>query len=183
MPKIGIDASELGALADSINDKLRNSQEFMQYWAEDVRDLARDNALGYGSGFWGEIARATRIESVSDSRAVIVNEHVAAWHKHAGGPIAVRNKNWLTIPMDPRARGKDVWRLRSEGYKIFRPGRNMKTGKEGCRFLAIVENKKLVPLFALTKRTRPQRAFPWWPSEKDAQELGAAAADEILSME
>lgn len=180
MFSVKVDASGLAGLAEKLRGKGENLQEAMQYWAEDVRDLARDNTKKYGSGFWNEIAEQTYISSVSADSAEIVCDHVAGAHKHTGGPIRVRNKSWLTIPINPLSKGKSVARMKSEGYKLFRPWR--KGGQERWHALAFVQKKgeKPIPLFALTKETRPQRPFPWWPEKSDVERLGLAAVNEFL---
>ena len=93
-------------------------------------------------------------------------------HKQNGGPIRVKNKSWLTIPISELAYGKTAEEVEMSGIDLFRPG------PPGAKrnILAYAENGNLVPVFALCKQTRPQRADKWWPDHSWVLEQGIREA-------
>ena len=80
-----------------------------------------------GRRLWKQIADAVVLCNVSQRGADIRGEGLfcrIGMHKQTGGPIRVREKNFLTIPVDPSAYGKTAKEYSLDtGVRLFRPGR------------------------------------------------------------
>ena len=138
-----------------------------------VKREARRNAMAKGGrGFWLQVADRTRVAEVSADSVTVVNDHVAAAQKQFGGPIAARNRKALAIPVDPMARGRRPSEF-TQPLKVVRT-------KRGASLLGYEEGRgagrRFVALYALVKRTRPQRPDPFWPTPERARELAEEAA-------
>ncbi|MDD4757137.1 MAG: hypothetical protein PHG29_13745 [Prolixibacteraceae bacterium] len=148
-------------------------------WSDDIRDLARAQARKYsqGGGFWESIARSVKSGYNADGGHVW-SDHFAGRHKDLGGAIEARRKPWLTIPIHQISRARTYAALKADGYKMFRPGpKDAKRRVLGYRDAT----GHFVALFALCRRTRPQRAFPWWPKEEEALAIGREIVKEHIS--
>lgn len=156
-------------------------QRFMLRWAVGTKAKAQRNALTKGGRrLWREIARSVNVAEVSTAGARILTTHPAAAQKQFGGPISAPGKGpWakgaqsLAIPLSGSpAEG----RMPGEFKGLFRiPGTNVLAqaiGARGSRGLRI--------LFALVKRTKPQKASPWWPETAVVNRLGVKLAAQML---
>lgn len=177
---VKINTAEADLSLKRLSARLENRRDFFQWWAEDVRDSAREKAGGYGGQeFWGQVADRIRISGVDNNGATVVSEHVASAQKQYGGPIRVKNKEWLTIPIHELSKRKTATMMRDMGYRLFRPGRS-KRNPDGKKVLACWDGSNLVSLFALTKQTRSQRAYPFMPEEQEVLRMGIEAANEMI---
>ena len=132
-----------------------------------------------GRRFWLQIADRTRVAEFDAGHVTVVNDHVAAAQKQFGGPIQARNRKYLTIPVNPIARGRRASEFTQELH-VLRTAR-------GATLLGYDEGegeaRHFVALYALAKRTRPQRPDPFWPSTERAKELALEAATLALEAE
>ena len=117
------------------------------------------------------------LQNVVDGRrqpgAVIECLSYIGAHKEHGGPIRVKNKSYLTIPISELAYGKTAEEVEMNGIELFRPG---PPGAKKNLLAYADENGNLVPVFALCKQTRPQRADKWWPEDYWVLEQGIREA-------
>ena len=137
-----------------------------------IKLRAQGNARARGGKFWNAMAASMNYQ-VEGGRLEVGATHVAAAQKQFGGPISAPGKGdtakgarALTIPISPEAKGRSVGELKTR-FVIFRlPGTNVLAG---VRKGATRSPKKweTIPLFALVKRTKPQRPSPWFPDEAD----------------
>ena len=103
--------------------RLKNTLPFYKTWSTVVVNKARSNARSKGGKtLWKRIEKATQIRSCNASGARIECFSYIGAHKEQGGPIAVKNKKFLTIPLVDYAKGKTVEYLQLSGIKLFRPG-------------------------------------------------------------
>lgn len=135
------------------------------------REAQRSARSKGGRRFWLQIADRTRVAEVSAAGVTVVNDHVAAAQKQFGGPIEARNRKYLTIPVNALARGRRASEF-TQDLHVVRTGR-------GASLLGYDEGKgerrHFVALYALVKKTRPQRPDPFWPDEARARELALQA--------
>lgn len=174
---ISIENSETGGLSACLSS-LSDLTDVFGDWSDDIRDMARANARGYsrGGGFWESIARSVK-SGYNASGGRVWSDHYAGRHKDAGGVIEARIKRSLTIPIHEISRGRNVASFRAEGYKLFSPG--PKDNEKGV--LGYLDaTGRFVALFALRRRTRPQRAFPWWPKDDDVLAIGRKIVKEHI---
>ena len=125
------------------------------------RQVKRNCREKGGRHFWSEVADATRVSEITEKGVTVENTHVAAAQKQYGGPIAAKAAKALTIPVDPMARGRRAGEFTQELFKV-----RTKEGKTLHGF-----NQGFYALYVLVKRTKPQRAFPFWPDEEEARRL------------
>jgi hypothetical protein len=134
-----------------------------------------------GCRLWKQIVDAVVLRNVSQRGADIRGEGLfgrIGMHKQTGGPIRVREKNFLTIPIDPAAYGKTAREFSLDtGVRLFRPG-----GKGNPRrLLAYEKDGTLVPVFALCRETAPQRAVRWLPEKNWVLRTGIEEAKRLVS--
>lgn len=142
---------------------IRNTLPFFKTWSTVVVNRARSNARAKGGRrLWRRIADYTKVTKCSQHGAVIECLSYIGAHKEHGGPIRVKNKSSLTIPISELAYGKTAEEVEMSGIKLFRPGR---AGAKRNILAYSNPDGKLVPVFVLCKRTRPQRADKWWPEQ------------------
>lgn len=148
---------------------LTRTEPFFKTWANAVAKEARDNARAHSKGgeFWLGIAKATRISSVSDSGATVENNHVAGAQKQFGGRIRARNKQALTIPIEPEAKGKKVSEFEDGSRKLFR--------LPGTSVLGYSSNGKFIGLFVL-RQSVWQKPEKWWPDDAAVSAMGVREA-------
>jgi phage gpG-like protein len=161
MFKISIKNNELQkVLADTTSPNAR--QTLFRTIGALVERSAKDGARSQIKGSFGkDVARSVNKDFTPDSLTVGAT-HYAAYHKQFGGIISApgkgsmgRGAKFLTIPISPRSRGKNV----SDFNNIFRVKNILfqqtvrKTKKGGTKNEA---------LFVLKKSVK-QRAFPWFP--------------------
>lgn len=145
--------------------KMRDPAPFYKIWGTIVLNQAQANARAKGGRtLWKQIADAVHLKRVSQRGVDLECTGLfgrIGLHKQNGGPIRVKNKSWLTIPISGLAYGKTAEEVEMSGIDLFRPG------PPGAKrnILAYAENGNLVPVFALCKQTRPQRADPWLPEK------------------
>lgn len=159
---------------------LRNPTPFFRSWGTAVEDKAKGNAIAKGGdNIWPNIAKATRLHSVSASGAVVECFDYIGAHKEKGGPIKAKNGRYLTIPIHELAMGFTVGEVENRGIDLFRlPGT-----KTLGRGVGKGENKTYEPFFALCEETRPQRADPWWPGEQWALREGVRHAEKHIDQQ
>ena len=161
---VGIKSAVASARLWALMLRIRDPSKLYKFWGIRVMNQARTNARAKGGRrLWKQIADAVVLRNVSlrgaDIRGVGLFGRIGM-HKEKGGPIRVREKNFLTIPIDPAAYGKTAAEYSMEtGIRLFRPGRKDNPKK----ILAYAQDGTLVPVFALCKMTAPQRADPWLP--------------------
>lgn len=163
--------------------KMRDPAPFYKIWGSLVLDQARANARAKGGRtLWEKIAESVHLKRVSQRGAEL--ECTGLWgriglHKQTGGPIQVKNRSFLTIPIHQMAYGKTAGEVEMSGVRLFRPG---KPGSKK-RVLAYNDNGRLVSVFALCKKTRPQRADPWLPEKRWILRTGVEAAKRYIEQE
>lgn len=153
---------------------------FLMRWGATIRKRAMENAAGKGGRrLWRDIARSVNVKAVTSDSVEVGAYHVAAAQKQFGGPIAARGKaaggaDMLTIPIAPEADGQSAAKFALAGRKLFVFLRS--------NLLGYMEDDGLSfhPLFALTRRTKPQRAFPWWPEPEFIEARGIEQAKAAL---
>lgn len=161
---------ELSGLAVSADVRRR----FLSRWGSEVVELARNKALSHGGcRLWPALARSTRLLSCDADSARIGCNHVAAAQKQYGGVIEARNRRCLTIPIHALSRGRRAAELEGYGLFVLRGGRS--SGVLGYR-----DGGRFVGLYALVKRTRPQRAEPWWPTGAEVLSCGVRTGREVF---
>lgn len=152
---------------------LANKVEFFDFWSERVVQEAQDNALAKGgTTFWKSVSAATSVASVTDAGALIVCKHVAGAQKQFGGPIRIKNKKALTIPINALARGKVADDFEAGGTKLFTP--------KGTNVLGFSEGDLFVGLYVLVKATKSQRPDPWFPSPERIAQIGNEEAEYLV---
>lgn len=154
--------------------RLSDTLPLFQSWSTVVVNKARSNARAKGGRrLWRQIADYTRVTSCSQRGATIECLSYIGAHKEFGGPIQAKNKMALTIPIHRMAYGKTAAELEMSGIKLFRPG----SPAMKKNILATTdENGNLIPVFALCRRTRPQRADKWWPEKRWVLDQGIREA-------
>ena len=179
---VGIDSAIASARLWALMLRIRDPSKLHKFWGIRVMNQARANARAKGGRrLWKQIADAVVLRSVSirgaDIRGVGLFGRIGM-HKEKGGPIRVREKNWLTIPIDPAAYGKTAAEYSMEtGIRLFRPGRKDNPKK----ILAYAQDGTLVPVFALCKMTAPQRADPWLPDRNWVLHAGIEEAKRLIA--
>lgn len=104
--------------------RIRNTLPFFKTWSTVVVNRAHSNARAKGGRrLWLQIVDKTNITKCSRHGAVIECLTPIGAHKEHGGPIRVKNKSWLTIPISELAKGKTAEYVEMSGIKLFRPGR------------------------------------------------------------
>lgn len=161
--------------------RVRDPAKVYKIWGIKVVEKLRSNARAKGGRrLWKQIADAVRLDNVSQSGADV--DVVGLWgrigvHKEKGGPIRVRKKNFLTIPIEPSARGKTAEEFAADNHvRLFRPG----GADSGRRVLAYSDaDGRLVPVFALCRATRPQKRDRWYPSTQWVLRTGIEEAKRL----
>lgn len=161
--------------------RIRDPVKLYKIWGVRVVNQARGNARGKGGRrLWKQIADAVRLDNVSQSGADV--DVVGLWgrigvHKEKGGPIRVRKKNFLTIPIDRLAEGKTAEEFAADNHvRLFRPGGS----NSKSRILAYNDNGVLHPVFALCRATRPQKRDRWYPSTQWVLRTGIEEAKRLI---
>ena len=179
---VGIKSAIASARLWALMLRIRDPSKLYKFWGIRVMNQARANARAKGGRrLWKQIADAVVLQGVSlrgaDIRGVGLFGRIGM-HKEKGGPIRVREKNWLTIPIDPAAYGKTAAEYSMEtGVRLFRPGRKDNPKK----ILAYAQDGTLVPVFALCKMTAPQRADPWLPDRNWVLHAGIEEAKRLIA--
>jgi hypothetical protein len=133
--------------------------------ANEVEVTAKANARAQGGKyFWGQIAQGVQGKS-DETAAVIQAQHVASAQKQFGGPIRAKNKRCLTIPISAAA----IYKTVDDFTDIFRY-----KSEKGDTILAVKNGDSIQNLFVLKTKTKPQRAFPWFPNPDSDLGLDAA---------
>lgn len=154
--------------------RIRNTLPLFKTWSTVVVKRARSNARSKGGRrLWRQIADYTKVSRCSQRGAVIECLSCIGAHKEHGGPIRVKNKSWLTIPISELAYGKTAAEVEMNGIDLFRPG---PPGAKKNILAYADENGNLIPVFALCRQTRPQRADKWWPEPRWVLEQGIREA-------
>lgn len=178
---LGIDSAIASARLWALMLRIRDPARLHKIWGVRVMNQARANARAKGGRrLWKQIADSVSLQSVSqrgaDIRGVGLFGRIGL-HKEKGGPIRVREKPFLTIPIDPGARDKTVAEYAMEtGFRLFRPGRKDSPKK----ILAYAQDGRLVPVFALCQMTAPQRADKWLPERNWVLHVGIEEAKRLL---
>jgi len=148
--------------------QLKEPIKLYKTWGTRVRNKAQANARAKGGRrLWKRIADSVVLAAVSNSGARVMCLSYIGAHKETGGPIAARNRRFLTIPVHPDSKNRTVSEMKLDGVKLFRVGRALGRSDKRGNFVA---------LYALCKRTRAQRADTWWPSESWALMVGQEEA-------
>ena len=175
---VGIKSAVASARLWALMLRIRDPSKLYKTWGVRVMNQARANARAKGGRrLWKQIADAVVLRNVSqrgaDIRGVGLFGRIGM-HKEKGGPIRVREKNWLTIPIDPAAYGKTAAEYSLEtGVRLFRPGRK--------KILAYAQDGTLVPVFALCKATASQRADKWLPEHNWVLHAGIEEAKRLIA--
>ena len=154
--------------------RLNDTLPLFRTWSTVVVNRARNNARAKGGRkLWGQIAGFTKVTACSQRGAVIECLSYIGAHKEHGGPIQVKNKSALTIPIHQMARGRTAEEVEMSGITLFRPG----SPAMRRNILATVDDSgNLIPVFALCRRTRSQRADKWWPEQRWVLDQGIREA-------
>lgn len=151
---------------------------FTMRWGAVVRKEAMQKAIGKGGRrFWRQLARSINLQQDGASAAVVGSSHVAAAQKQYGGPIQAKGSgaggsNWLTIPIDEEAEGRRASDFALAGRDLF--------VAPGTHVLGYSEDGIFIGLFALVKRTAPQRPDPFMPNDKRTMDIGESEAERML---
>lgn len=171
----------------------RKLSAFLLQWGVGTKAKAQTNAIAKGGRrLWREIARSVAVDQVSNDGVRVRATHPAAGHKHKGGPIEAPGKGpWakgaqsLAIPLSGSpAEG----RMPGEFKGMFRlPGTNVLAIKatnamrdRSGRYIRRDKANPIVAMFVLVKKTKPQRANPWWPENAYVNRLGLKLAAQML---
>ena len=159
--------------------KIQGSGEqtrFLMRWGTRVRKTAMETAIGKGGRrFWREVARS--INLVERSKEVTVEAtHVAAAQKQFGGVIEAKGKagggaEALTIPITEEAEGQSAAKFVAAGLQLFAI-----KSDSGNAVLGYSREGEFVALFALVRRTKPQRPDPFFPEDGEIAEIGEEEA-------
>jgi len=161
-------------------DKLDNPLLFLVPWGNAVAKDARANARAKGGRrFWREIARATRVRTVSPNAVEVANWHVAGGHKQTGGEIRPKRAKALTIPISDEAKGKRAGEFEVGGRDLFVLPKDQ---GDTTGILGYSDNGEFHALFVLRKRV-VQEAEPWWPDARRTTQLGIIEADRFVDKE
>ena len=178
---VGINSAIASARLWALMLRIRDPAKLYKFWGIRVMNQARANARAKGGKrLWKQIADSVVLQDVStrgaDIRGVKLFGRIGM-HKEKGGPIRIREKNFLTIPIDQAAYGKTAREYAMDtGVRLFRPGR--KDSPKGL--LAYARDGKLVPVFALCKETAAQRADKWLPEHNWVLHTGIEEAKRLL---
>ena len=158
---------------------------FVLAWGRAVAVQAQRNALAKGGRrFWRDLARSVNVRALNADGVEVASDHVAAAQKQYGGPIEAPGKGpgshgaqFLTIPIPGSAA---EGRMAGEFDHLFVLGKKDDAkGRGGV--LARNVGGEVERLFILTKRTKPQRPDPWFPSEEKTLEIGGHLAERKLA--
>ncbi len=160
-----------------------HQRQFLLNWAVRVRQEAIRRCLAKGGRrFWRDVARSIAVETDSNSMTVAAN-HRAAAQKQFGGVIEAKGRaaggaDALTIPLPgTEAEGTTAARFTAAGVQLFAlPGPD---GEPSV--LGYSDDGDFRPLFALVRRTKPQRPDPFMPEEPDVAQYGIEEAIHILN--
>lgn len=154
--------------------RLSDTLPLFKTWSTVVVNKARSNARAKGGRrLWRQIADYTRVTACSQRGATIECLSYIGVHKEFGGPIQAKNKAALTIPIHRMAYGQTAAELEMSGIRLFRPG---SPGMKKNLLVTADGNGNLIPVFALCRRTRPQRADKWWPENRWVLDQGIREA-------
>ena len=179
---VKIDSAIASARLWALMLRIRDPAKLYKFWGVRVMNQARANARSKGGRrLWKQIADAVVLRNVSlrgaDIRGVGLFGRIGM-HKEKGGPIRIKEKNFLTSPIDPAASGKTVAEYSMEtGVRLFRPGRK----DSPKRILAYAQDGTLVPVFALCKETASQRADKWLPEHNWVLHAGIEEAKRLIA--
>lgn len=171
----------------------RSLQRFLLQWGVGTKAKAQRNAMSKGGRrLWREIARSVAVDEVSASGVRVRSTHPAAAQKQYGGAISAPGKGpWakgaasLAIPLSGSpAEG----RMPGEFKGLFRlPGTNVLAMKatsafrdRSGRYVKRDKANPIVAMFVIVKRTKEQRAYPWWPEAAFVNRLGLKLAAQQL---
>ncbi len=173
---IRIDKVKVEKTLADLAGRLTQPMRFLKTWGNSVAKSARANARAKGGRrFWRGIAQSVRLQQVSDDTLIVGSDHFAAAQKQFGGRIEAKNKEALTIPITEEAKGKTVAEFKMGGRPLFRlPGSNV---------LGYSAHGEFFPEYALVKRTKPQKADPWFPDNAEVSALGMKEAEFWLKKE
>ena len=179
---VTIDAALSSARLWTLMLRIRDPAKLYKFWGVRVMNQTRANARAKGGRrLWKQIADAVVLRNVSQRGAEIRGEGLfgrIGMHKQTGGPIRVREKNFLTIPIDPAAYGKTAKEYSLDtGVRLFRPG----GGENKKHVLAYARDGRLVPVFALCRETAPQRAVRWLPEKNWVLRTGIEEAKRLVN--
>ena len=183
---------QLTPVIKRLAEKLTPSQQhvFLLAWGGNIQDRAYRHARSKGGRhLWKDIANSVHLRSIGPSGVEIFSDHVAAAQKQFGGVIEAPGKGpgatgarFLTIPLrGSAAEGKTVGDFKTGGSKLFVLGKRDDAGGRGGILARLGAGGAVEPLFILCKRTKPQRAEPWFPNETETLELGSKMADKKLA--
>jgi len=150
--------------------RIKDTTKLFKTWGMVVLNKAKGNARAKGGRrLWRTIADQTRLTEVGPAGATIECLSYIGTHKELGGPIRVKDKSALTIPIHEMARGKTSRELALDlGVRLFAP--------KGKSVLGYSVDGNFVALFALRKSTAPQRPDPWWVDADWALQKGLEEA-------
>ena len=160
---------------------------FVLAWGRGVATQAQRNARAKGGRrFWNELARSVDVKAIGAEGVEVFSTHVAAAQKQFGGVIEAPGQGpgshgakALTIPLQgTAAEGKTIGDFVTGGHKLFVLG---KQDRDHGGVLGYSEDGTFHPLFVLLKRTKPQRAEPWFPTAEETLKIGTDMADKRLA--
>jgi hypothetical protein len=177
MFNVKIDSTDIDRKTARMIRSLNNPGRCLSAWAQAVAKRARANAVKKSKGgtFWNEIAKDTRVRSISTDSFEVACDHPAGYHKHKGGKIRAKKARALTIPITDEAKGK-------RAKEFEHGGRNLFVFPNSNGVLGYSAGGKLHPLFVLRKVVT-QKAEPWWPEASEINALGLKEAAYWLNRE
>lgn len=147
---------------------------------------------GQSTGFWKEAMESVR-STASDSEATVSISKRGVALQYYGGTVRVKNKPWLTIPINPAAHGKSVAEMGVKFYRFLSkkgnwilatdpdPGRvrKPKTG-ERPNATRIPRYRGGVPLYLLKKQVTVRPHADVIPTREYMAEMAARAAKSYM---
>ena len=151
-------------LAD-LGVRLEDASPVLLRWGQRVAIAARNSARARGGrNFWHDVARSVRVEAVWADTVRVHAAHVAAAQKQFGGVIEAKTRAALTIPISDEAKGRRAAEFETGGRDLF----VLPSTKGDPDSVGILGYEDLGggfhPLFVLRRRTKRQKAEPWWPT-------------------
>ena len=159
--------------------KLDAPLDLLLPWGQAIAKEARGNARQKpGRHFWRDVAKATRVQTVSSDTVSVANYHVAGAQKQFGGTIRPKTAKALTIPIDEEAEGRRAAEFEVGGRELFVIGG--KSGDPKTRgILGYSEGDRFHALYVL-RSSVTQAPEPWWPTDARVNALGMMEAERYL---
>ncbi len=174
-----IDTTQGDAELKRLVKKLDHPRPFLKSWAQSSAKKAQANSRAKGGRrFWSDFARRIRVTTVTDTFALVENDHYAANIKQYGGEIRPKNARALTIPVSDEAKGKRAGEFETGGRSLFTRSVFL-LPSDKAETIGVLgysdEQNAFHPLFVLRTKS-VQKPDPWWPTDREIMDLGIKEA-------